>query len=76
MNGENANFVTMSTELPGKKPDPELRRKVLKQLADNPETKFAYVVDDPDTDPVIVGFGIRDAATCELAIPKDRFDSV
>lgn len=56
------------------RPDPELRRKVLQQLRDNPETTYAYVVDDPDTDPVIVGFGIRDAATCELAIPKDRFD--
>ncbi|MGH8580893.1 MAG: hypothetical protein ACREVK_12520 [Gammaproteobacteria bacterium] len=51
-----------------------LRNKVLKELADNPETKYAYVVDDPGTDPVIVGFGIRDTATCEIAIPKERFD--
>ncbi|MGH8659723.1 MAG: hypothetical protein ACREV4_14935 [Gammaproteobacteria bacterium] len=55
-------------------PDPELRRKVLQQLTDNPETKYAYVVDDPDSDPVIVGFGIRDVGTCEIAIPKERFD--
>lgn len=58
----------------GKPSNPDLRRKVLQQLADYPETRYAVVVDDADTDPVIVGFGIRGAATCDLAIPKARFD--
>lgn len=62
----------MSAE--AKAPERRLRQKVLKQLEDNPETKYAYVVDNPDADPVIVGFGIRDAATREIAIPKARFD--
>jgi len=72
--GEAVTAVTAYKHQGQTSPDPELRRKVLKQLEDNPETKYAYVVDNPDTDPVIVGFGIRDVATCEIAIPRERFD--
>lgn len=56
-------------------PDPELRAAVLRQLAGHPETTSALVITDTSTDPVIVGYGIRGKATCELAIPKGKFNA-
>ena len=43
-------------------------------LAEQPGTRYAVVVDNPDTDPVIVALGIRGQATCELHIPLAKFD--
>lgn len=60
-------------------PDPATearRQRVLAMLGEQPGIKYAVVVDDPDTDPVILALAIRDRATCELRIPRDRYDGV
>ena len=51
------------------------RRRVLAILAERPGIRFAVVVDNPDTDPVIVALAIRDVGTCELAIPAANYDA-
>ena len=51
------------------------RQRVIAMLAENPNVRRAVVVDDPDTDPVLVAVGIRDVATFELVIPAARFDA-
>lgn len=59
-------------------PDPAMegrRRRVLAMLAERPGIRYAVVVDNPDTDPVIVALAIRDAGTCELAIPAANYDA-
>ncbi len=58
-------------------PDPaaEVRRqRVLAMLAERPGIKYAVVVDNPDTDPVILALAIRDKGTCELRIHREKFD--
>lgn len=56
------------------------RQRVLDMLADRPGIIYAVVVDNPDTDPVIVALGIRGAmqdsaiVTCEFRIPREKFD--
>jgi len=52
------------------------RNCVVEMLSERPETRYAFVVDDPETDPVIVAAGIRGIGTCELAIPKARYDGL
>ena len=59
-------------------PDPAAkarRQRVLAMLAERPGTRYAVVVDNPDTDPVIVTLAIRGVGTCELAIPAAKFDA-
>ena len=54
----------------------ERRTKVLTILAENPETRRAFITDlatDPDN--VIMTFAIRDQYTFEMQIPKDKYDS-
>ncbi len=58
-------------------PDPAMearRQRVLAVLAERPGIKYAVLVDSPDADPVIVALGIRGHATCELRIPREKFD--
>lgn len=58
-------------------PDPAMearRKRVLDMLAERPGIKYAVVVDSPDTDPVILALAIRGQATCELRIPREKFD--
>ncbi len=50
------------------------RQRVLAMLAQRPGIRYAVVVDNPDTDPVIVALGIRGQATCELRIPRAKYD--
>jgi hypothetical protein len=50
------------------------RQRVLAVLAERPGIKYAVVVDSPDVDPVIVALGIRGQATCEIRIPREKFD--
>lgn len=50
------------------------RQRVLAILAENPNIGRAVLVDDPDTDPVLLTLAIRAQATCELAIPAVKFD--
>lgn len=51
------------------------RRRVLSMLDARPDTRYAVLVDNPDTDPMLISVGIRDVATFELAISADRFDA-
>ena len=60
-------------------PDPAAearRQRVLGMLAERPGVRYAVVVDNPDTDPVIVALGIRGQATCEFRIPREKWDGV
>ncbi len=50
------------------------RQRVLTVLAEQPGIPYAVVVDNPDTDPVIMVLGIRGQATCELRVPREKFD--
>ncbi len=46
-------------------------------LADNPDITHAFTSDD-QTDPeyMIITLAIRGQATCDLRIPKDRYDGL
>ena len=61
-------------------PDPAAetrRRKVLAMLRESPTIKYAAVTDDQaDPDAVIVTLAIRGQATCELNIPREKWDGV
>lgn len=62
-------------ELP---PDVDARRqKVIAMLAAHPEASYA-VLTDSESDPgaVIVVVAIRERATCELHIPRDKYDGL
>lgn len=53
------------------------RRKassVVRALEHDPALRFAVEVANGDSDPVVLAVAIRDAGTCELLIPKDRYD--
>ncbi len=50
------------------------RQRVLAMLDKYPDTRYAVVVDDPDTDPVLLTLAIRGQGTCALAIPAAKFD--
>ena len=53
------------------------RQRVLVMLRESPAVRYA-VVTDTESDPgaVIVALAIRERATCELLIPRDRYDGV
>ena len=51
------------------------RQRVLVMLRENPTVRYAVVTDmEIDSDAVIVALAIRGRATCELLIPRDRYD--
>lgn len=54
----------------------ELRReKVLKMLKERPKIQRAFLTDtESDRHNVILALGIRNAGTCELLIPKSKYD--
>ena len=54
----------------------ELRRqRVLAMLEKSPGIKYALITDtDSDPDSVLLTLAIRGKATCELQIPRDRYD--
>lgn len=53
----------------------ERRRKwLLRQLQERPEIQTAFLVDEANVGPVKVALGIRGIGTCELLIPRDRWD--
>lgn len=57
-------------------PDPavqERRQRAVAKLAANPGLRIA-VVCDGEGDPVPVAVAIRDKGTCEVLIPRARFD--
>jgi hypothetical protein len=61
-------------------PDPEAelrRQRVLAMLQESPTITYAAVTDtDSNPDVVIVALAIRGRASCELLIPRDRYDGV
>ncbi len=51
------------------------RQRVLAMLAERPEARYALLTDTTaDPEAVIVALAIRGRATCELHIPRDRYD--
>jgi len=52
------------------------RQRVLEMLADAPpEASYAYLTDDKShPEYVILALAIRGVGTCELSIPRDRYD--
>ena len=53
----------------------ERRKKILDMLAEKPELQRAITTDlDSDPDNVILTTAIRDVATFEMQIPKDKYD--
>jgi len=65
-------------------PDPvaEARRqRALAMLRASPGVKYGFIVDEPDTDPVVLTLAVRgvlpdgSTVTCELLIPRDRYDA-
>ncbi|MFZ1851309.1 MAG: hypothetical protein WAU15_03615 [Nitrosomonas sp.] len=53
----------------------ERRAKVLTMLAENPKTRRAFITDmDSKPDSVILTIAIRDVATFEMQISRDKYD--
>jgi hypothetical protein len=51
------------------------REKVLRMIEENPKIQRAFVTDTmSDRDNVILTLAIRGAGTCELEIPKRKYD--
>ena len=51
------------------------RLRVLKLLAANPSARYAVVTDsEGDPEGILLTLAIRGRATCELRIPRDRYD--
>jgi hypothetical protein len=61
-------------------PDPQAdarRQRALEMLADRPAAGYALVTDlESDPEAVIVALAIRGRATCELRIPRDKYDGL
>ncbi len=59
-------------------PDPAAearRQRVLAMLAESRETRFAVLTDtDAEPDAVIMALAIRDKGTCELRVPREKYD--
>ena len=52
------------------------RRKVIAMLEATPGTRYAVLVTDASTDPVVVAVGIREIATFEMEIPRKYYDGM
>ena len=51
------------------------RQRVLAMLAERPGVRYAVVTDsEAEPDAVLLALAIRGRATCELRIPRDRYD--
>ena len=50
------------------------RQRVLAMLAARPGIRYAVVVDNDDADPVILTLAVRGLASCELRIPRAKYD--
>jgi hypothetical protein len=59
-------------------PDPAMearRQRVLEMLTANPGARYALVTDlESDPEAVLLTLAIRGRASCELRIPRDRYD--
>ena len=52
------------------------RAKVLAMLAERPGTKYALLVEDATTDPVVATVAIRGLATFDMEIPQHSYNGV
>jgi hypothetical protein len=53
------------------------RQRALEMLADHPTARYALVTDlESDPQAVIAALAIRGRATCELRIPRDKYDGL
>jgi hypothetical protein len=52
------------------------RQKVIAMLEAAPGTRYAVLVTDTSTDPVVVAVGIREIATFEMEIPHKYYDGM
>ena len=52
------------------------REKVIAMLEAAPGTRYAVLVADASTDPVVVAVGIREIATFEMEIPHKYYDGM
>ena len=51
------------------------RQRVLAMLAANPDKRYALVTDtEADPEAVLLTLAIRGRASCELRIPRDKYD--
>ena len=58
-------------------PDVEARRERLRKMMDEDDAeRIYYWITDADSDPccVILAIGIRGVGTCEMRIPKEKYD--
>ena len=55
---------------------PDRRRVVLDMLAADPSIRYAWTCTDTGADPVTLTLAIRGAGTCELAVPRERFNAL
>ncbi|MGH8584785.1 MAG: hypothetical protein ACREWE_00870 [Gammaproteobacteria bacterium] len=62
-----------SAGLPPLSPAAEARRQHVLALLARDGGQYAVLVEDPNTDPVILALATPDG-TCELSIPRDRYD--
>lgn len=54
----------------------ERRRAAVDMLVADPALRVAWTCADDGSDPVVVALAIRDRGTCELAIPRAKFDAL
>lgn len=53
------------------------RQRMLAMLTENPTARYALATDaQADPEGVILSLAIRDRATCELRIPREKYDGV
>lgn len=59
-------------------PEPEViepwRQKIIDMLGTDPLRKYAMIVDNITTDPVMISIGIRPIGTFQMAIPLHNYD--
>jgi hypothetical protein len=72
---ENIEGVQAADETAADRGQESRRQRVLAMLTDHPEARYAVLTHDPGKpEPVILTLAIRGQATCELRIPRDRYD--
>jgi hypothetical protein len=70
---EDGDDLPDGSAIPPLPPAAEARRQKVLAIQARDGTHYAVLVEDPNTDPVIAALATPDG-TCELLIPKDRYD--
>ena len=79
--GTVANVATVSVANPWRNETEELkednRQRLIEEMLSNNQTrKYAVLVDDAESDPVVVTVGIQGIATFQLHIPQAHYDGI